>query len=166
MSEDVTNTADLSEEISEDVTADETYIDTDVMSDDDVLATLLSATAVRQTTRIELPATAYMGKTQYVLRALLDTEITNLQKQAERPKPGSKTGERELDNSLYNRLLVVKAIVSPDLTNKDILHAHGVVSAERLIEKLWLSGWVPQVAAKVLKLSGWDEEAIKTVGES
>lgn len=144
-----------------------TLIDEAEMTPDDALAVLLSAKPVRATRKVVVEGREGMGKVQLVLRSLTDREIKMARKASEKPlnREQKRRGEEpEIDDDMYRRLIVANGVQSPRLNNPELLQAHGCSRTEELVGKLFLSGHITILFAKVMEVSGYSEEAVVEVG--
>jgi hypothetical protein len=155
------------ERVEAEVEADDagTLIDVEDMSPEDALAIMLGAEPINQKQKLKLAGRQGMAPMAITIRSLSDTEIANLRKGA--TKQGKKAdADDAIDTDLLNRMIVAKATISPDLSNAELLRKHGVHSADGIVGKLFLPGWITLLVAEVFALSGWDEEAVTKLGES
>ena len=150
------------------VDEDEILVAEEDMTPEDALAVLISAKPVKATTKIEVAAREGMGKVQLTLKALTDRQIKQIRTAALIPqtREQKRRGEEpEVDDSLYTRLIVVNGVAAPKLSDPALLRAHQAGRPEQVVDKLFLSGVVGQLFAEVMRVSGYDENAIKVLGE-
>lgn len=147
---------------------DAIVIEEELMTDEDILATFLSAKPVRSVVRVEVEGREGMPKVQMELGSLTDRQIKAIRKAAEKPlnRAQRRAGEEaELDDGLYTRLIVANGTKTPKLNNPDLLKAHKVQRSEQLVEKLFLPGNIQLLFAEVMRVSGYDENAVRVLGE-
>lgn len=124
--------------------------------------------------------------TDEILRALLDTElrpekdvpmkrfgvnfriqaidgktINKIREQASFPAKG---GVKKLDDELFGTLVIEKACLSPDWSDRALLDAFGPTSTDAIQNRL-LAGEIAKLSAEILELSGFgdDDDAVEDV---
>lgn len=138
---------------------------------EDALHILLSAKPVRQTVTVRISKREGLaGDLDLQLRSLTDREFKSAAEEASSPTSGNRENRRvgggggnETDQALMMRLIVAKAIKSPDFNAPEVLKAHSVQRAEQVVHKLLLPGEISLLAEYVTDLSGWNDNAVKVI---
>lgn len=70
-----------------------------------------------------------------------------------------------VDNGKFTSIVLSKAIVTPDLGDRDLYQKFGVTNKLDCIKKLFKPGEIDLLATKVFELSGYSDEAVKDIVE-
>lgn len=131
------------------------------------LQVLLSAKPVRQTTNLRIRKRDGLPQDLVLtIKSLTDREFKSIGEQAEQPT-GNRNARRgaqaakETDNNLFLRLIVANGILDPDLSSPEVLAAHGAITAEMIVQRIFLPGEVARIAEEIMALSGWDDNAVE-----
>ena len=131
------------------------------------LQVLLSATPVRQTAKLRVRKRDGLPQDLVLtIKSLTDSEFKRIGEQAEQPS-GSRNDRRraqnakETDNNLFLRLIVSSGILDPNLNSPEVLAAHGAISGDAIVQRIFLPGEVAKIAEEIMALSGWDDQAVE-----
>ncbi|MCG7386874.1 hypothetical protein [Paenibacillus sp. ACRRY] len=93
-------------------------------------------------------------KAKLTVKSLTNAELERVRLQATVGK------NRELNDDLYNNLIIVQGCVDPDFSNKALLAHYGATDAADCVHKAILPGERAKLIGKILDLSGFgaDEE--------
>ncbi|MHB0884172.1 phage tail assembly chaperone [Paenibacillus sp. SEL1] len=92
-------------------------------------------------------------KTDFIVKALDEDTLEKARAQATTGK------DRSVDESLFNRLLIVKAVADPDLNDKALKDRYEASDAADVVKKALLPGEQARVVQALLKLSGFVDDA-------
>jgi len=131
------------------------------------LQVLMSAKPVRQTAKIRIRKRDGLPEDLVLtIKSLTDSEFKSIGEQAEVPV-GSRAARRgaqsakETDNNLFLRLIVTNGILDPNFNDPKVLAAHGAISGEMIVQRIFLPGEVARIAEEIMALSGWDDNAVE-----
>lgn len=166
---DLTKNSETSEGVA--VAENDILIDRDSQTDEQkqmtALQVLLSATPVRQTAQLRIRKRDGLPQDLVLtIKSLTDSEFKSISEQAEQPI-GNRADRRrvqnakETDNNLFLRLIVANGIMDPNLGSPEVLAAHGAVTAEMVVQRIFLPGEVARIAEEIMTLSGWDDQAVE-----
>lgn len=104
--------------------------------------------------------TCHRLKTTFRIRAITNKEYGEVQDQATRFTRNRRTGrmDKDLDATLMSLLTVVKGSISPDFTDIRFRQKYHVPTIHEAVAGALLPGEVDALAAKILKISGFDDE--------
>jgi hypothetical protein len=133
------------------------------------LQVLLSAKPVRQSAKLRIRKRDGLPQDLVLtIKSLTDSEFKSIGEQAEQPtgsrndrRRAQKGGEKETDNNLFLRLIVSHGILDPNLNSPEVLAAHGAISGETIVQRIFLPGEVAKIAEEIMALSGWDDQAVE-----
>lgn len=132
------------------------------------LQVLLSAKPVRQTAQLRIRKRDGLDQDLVLtIKSLTDAEFKRISEQAEQPTAGNRAARRqqqankETDNNLFLRLIVAQGISDPNLNGPEVLAAHGAITGEMVVQRIFLPGEVARIAEEVMALSGWDDQAVE-----
>ncbi|MBE0335580.1 phage tail assembly chaperone [Paenibacillus sp. 23TSA30-6] len=91
--------------------------------------------------------------TDFIVKALDEDTLEKARAQATTGK------DRSVDESLFNRLLIVKAVADPDLNDKALKDRYEASDAADVVKKALLPGEQARVVQALLKLSGFVDDA-------
>lgn len=95
--------------------------------------------------------------TEFTIKALTGDDIDNIRAQATlQVKKGKKT-ELKVNENEMSRLLVAKAAVEPDFSDKDLLKHFNATDAGECVQKALLAGEIAQLQQAILELSGFGD---------
>jgi hypothetical protein len=151
--------------------ATEIFVDTENQTEPEkqmtALQVILSAKPVRQTAKLRIRKRDGLPEDLVLtIKSLTDAEFKNIGEQAEMPT-GSRAERRgakankETDNNLFLRLIVTNGILDPNLNDPKVLAAHGAITGETIIQRIFLPGEVARIAEEIMALSGWDDDAVE-----
>ena len=115
----------------------------------------------KPTTEITEQVTIKRLETEFTVKALTGDDIDSIRAQATRPVKNGKKTEFKVNENEMSRLLVAKATVEPDFSNKDLLKHFKATEAGECVQKALLAGEIAQLQQTILTLSGFgdfDEE--------
>ncbi|AET61500.1 hypothetical protein HPL003_23910 [Paenibacillus terrae HPL-003] len=92
-------------------------------------------------------------KTDFIVKALDEDTLEKARAQATTGK------DRSVDESLFNRLLIVKAVADPDLNDKALRDRYEASDAADVVKKALLPGEQSRVVQALLRLSGFVDDA-------
>lgn len=92
-------------------------------------------------------------KTDFIVKALDEDTLEKARAQATTGK------DRSVDESLFNRLLIVKAVADPDLNDKALKDRYEASDAADVVKKALLPGEQSRLVQALLKLSGFVDDA-------
>lgn len=125
------------------------------------------ATNVKQ--QVETKEVKIKGfKSPIVIRSINANEFSEIQKQATRSYINKKTQQRiqETDSNKVIDLLMVKAVVQPDLNNEKLQKSWGAIADPAgVLKKMLNAGQYTDLAQEVQELSGFDADDIKNYVE-
>ena len=131
------------------------------------LQVLLSAKPVRQTAKLRIRKRDGLPQDLVLtIKSLTDAEFKRIGEQAEHPV-GNRNARRgaqaakETDNNLFLRLIVSNGIMDPNLNSPEVLAAHSAITAETIVQRIFLPGEVARIAEEIMTLSGWDDSAVE-----
>ncbi len=148
---------------------DDIIVDEDTVTDMTPLQVLLSAKPVRQQRKLVVRKRDGLQQDLTItVNSLTDAQFKAIGEEAETPvdranRSARRSGkaEKETDNNLFLRLIVANAIGDPNLGSPEVLAAHGAVTAEQVVARVFLPGEVARVAEEVMDLSGWSDDAVE-----
>ncbi|WP_029100218.1 phage tail assembly chaperone [Brevibacillus thermoruber] len=103
----------------------------------------------------DVPMRRFGEQASFRIRALDGKDIQRIRQQAMYP---TKNGEK-LDEEKFGTLLIVKACVNPDWSDRRLLEGLGVSDPTEAVQKRLLSGEIAKLTAAILDLSGFGEDA-------
>ena len=114
-------------------------------------------------TELEVPRlTKLLGETFIVeLKELPFQQI----EEARNFATSGKGKDQVVDNGKFTSIVLSKAIVTPDLGDRDLYQKFGVTNKLDCIKKLFKPGEIDLLATKVFELSGYSDEAVKDIVE-
>ncbi|MDP9676420.1 hypothetical protein J2W97_002415 [Paenibacillus jamilae] len=92
-------------------------------------------------------------KTDFIVKALDEETLEKARAQATTGKDGS------VDESLFNRLLIAKAVADPDLNDKALKDHYEASDAADCVKKALLPGEQSRIVQALLRLSGFVDDA-------
>lgn len=132
------------------------------------LQVLLSAKPVRQTAQLRIRQRDGLDQDLVLtIKSLTDAEFKRISDQAEQPTGQNRAARRqqqatkETDNNLFLRLIVAQGIMDPNLNSPEVLAAHGAITGEMVVQRIFLPGEVARIAEEIMALSGWDDQAVE-----
>ena len=135
---------------------------------------LLSAKPVRQQRKLIIRERDGLPQDLVItVGSLTDLQFKAIGEEAESPvsrtdKRGARRGaaqETETDNNLFLRLIVANAIADPNLHSPEVLAAHGAVTSEQVVSRVFLPGEIARIAEEIMDLSGWSDDAVEVAGK-
>jgi hypothetical protein len=105
------------------------------------------------------------AKIPWTFRALSGEEIDDIDEQCTTwVKRGRGERVKERDTQRFERMIVAKATLTPNLDDDKILKKFGNVPPEKRLVRILLPGTTDGLSAKVLELSGYTDDLIATAG--
>jgi len=103
--------------------------------------------------------------TNFTIKALSGDDIDAIREQATKVVPVGKKKELQVDEKEVARLLVAKAVVSPDFNDTDLKKHYGAVDASDCVQKALLAGEIAKLQGAIFELSGFgdEDEAVEEV---
>jgi len=135
------------------------------------LQILLSAKPVRQSRDLKIRKRAGLEQDLVItVTSLTDRQFKSIGEEAEvttgnRGGRRGATPEKTTDNNLFLRLIVANSMSNPNLNTPEVLAAHGAITAEQVVARVFLPGEIARVAEEVMDLSGWSDDAVELAGE-
>lgn len=138
------------------------------------LQVLLSAKPVRQSRELKIRKRAGLEQDLVItVTSLTDRQFKSIGEEAEvSAGGGGNRGARraaapakETDNNLFLRLIVANSMSDPNLNTPEVLAAHGAITAEQVVARVFLPGEIARIAEEVMDLSGWSDDAVELAGE-
>ncbi|WP_336638385.1 phage tail assembly chaperone [Lysinibacillus fusiformis] len=96
--------------------------------------------------------------TEFTIKALTGEDIDKIRDQATYPTKNGKKTELKVNEEEVARLLIVKAVVSPDFADSSLLKHFEASDAGECVQKALLAGEVAALQNEILMLSGFDDE--------
>lgn len=91
--------------------------------------------------------------TDFIVKALDEDTLEKARAQATTGKDGS------VDEALFNRLLIAKAVSDPDLNDKALRDRYEASDAADVVKKALLPGEQSRIVQALLRLSGFVDDA-------
>lgn len=136
------------------------------------LQVLLSAKPVRQARELKIRKRAGLEQDLVItVTSLTDRQFKGIGEEAEVSAAGARGSRRgaapakETDNNLFLRLIVAQSMSNPNLNTPEVLAAHGAVTSEQVVARVFLPGEIARIAEEVMDLSGWSDDAVEVAGE-
>lgn len=103
--------------------------------------------------------------TKFTIKALSGDDIDMIRDQATKVVPVGKKKELQVDEKEVARLLVAKAVVTPDFNDADLKKHYGAVDAGDCVQKALLAGEIATLQNAIFELSGFgdEDEAVEEV---
>jgi hypothetical protein len=92
-------------------------------------------------------------KTRFTVRALTSADIQKAQQQATIGR------DRKVDETLLNRLIIVKGCVDPDFNDKALRDHYGAEDAADCVDKALLPGEMSRIGSEIMRLSGFNDDS-------
>lgn len=132
------------------------------------LDVLLGASSDRQKEKIVVPQRPGLPSDLVLtIQSLTDREFKNISDEAESSAPvGNRrqrragATEKDVDSSLFLRLIVAAGVVDPPLDHPTVLQKHGVTRGEQVVDRILLPGEISRVAELIMDLSGFNDTTI------
>ena len=135
------------------------------------LQVLLSAKPVRQARELKIKKRAGLEQDLIItVTSLTDRQFKQIGEEAEvaTGNRGARRGaapDKTTDNNLFLRLIVANSMSDPNLNSPEVLAAHGAVTAEQVVARVFLPGEIARIAEEVMDLSGWSDDAVEVASD-
>lgn len=100
----------------------------------------------------------------FTIKAMTDEEFYNYQTAA--TSYGKKGKKIKFDGGLFNRTVVINHTVNPNFKDAESIKKAGCATPEQLLSKVLLPGEVTELAERITKLSGFDQDMEDLVNDA
>jgi len=100
----------------------------------------------------------------FVIREVTNKELDGLRKQSTTRRKNPQTGQIEVtqDQEKFGELMVVKSVITPDLTDKELQESYGCLADPvGLLKSMLRVGELTDLSNEVTKLSGINQDNLK-----
>lgn len=125
----------------------------------DALDALLSA-------EINVEAEVYIKRlgVHFKVKAVDGNMLTKIQEQATFYVGKGSKRQKQIDEQKVGHLLIAKACINPDFSNKKLIEKYEATDAADCVQKALLAGEVARISEKITDISGFgDDEEIEEV---